>query len=224
MKPLRIAAVAFMTSIISLFWSYGSNAFVSPSGNPGVERPVVSADVFVYTFETFAFVLAAVGVTAMITAIPETRQWLSSYLAVIFMWITVVFFMFITLGRQTQAEIFRADREDLLLMGRLPGWEGFYSAGFLFFGTGVAFFGFVLQWCKITSRAFSIIGSILGIMLAVTAYARLVMGRDGVPDGFLAPSIFIMIWLFVLGVLIYRQPVHDFDIEQPTNPSSEPTG
>jgi hypothetical protein len=73
-----------MVSIIFLFSSYASNAVVSPAGNPGVERPVVPADVFVYTFDASAFVLAAIGVAAVIVSVAVTWQWLSSYLAVVF--------------------------------------------------------------------------------------------------------------------------------------------
>jgi hypothetical protein len=205
MQSLRIAALVFMASIVSLFLTFPAHGFLSPPGNPGVERPVVPADVFVYTFETSAFVLAAIGVTAVIVSVPMAQQRLSSYLAIVFSWIAVVFFMFITLGRQEQVQIFEAGRSDLLLDGRLAGWQGFYSAGHLFFAAGIVMFSLTVFRTKLTGRALSVVGFVLGGLLAVAAYARLVFGRETVSDGYLTPFLFIMIWLFVLGVLFYRR-------------------
>lgn len=166
---------------------------------------MVLVDVFVYTFETSAFVLAAIGVTAVVVSVPVAGQWLSSYLAIVFSWIAVVFFMFITLGRQEQVQIFEAGRSDLLLDGRLPGWEGFYSAGHLFFAAGIVMFNLTVFRTQLAGPALSVVGVILGVLLAAAAYARLVFGRETVSDAYLTPFLFILIWLFVLGVLFYRR-------------------
>jgi hypothetical protein len=112
--------------------------------------------------------------------------------------------VFITLGRQEHVEVFQADRDDLLLMGRLPGWEDFYSAGFLFFGIGMTLFGAALFRTHLTSRALCTVGMVLGVLLAVGGYLRLVLGHNDVTDAFLRPFLFFMIWLFILGVLICR--------------------
>jgi hypothetical protein len=58
---------------------------------------------------------------------------------------------------------------------------------------------------QLTGRALSVVGGILGVLLAMAAYARLVFGRETVSDAYLTPFLFIMIWLFVLGVLLHRR-------------------
>jgi len=199
-----MAGVALMASVISLFASFGLNAALSPPGNPGVERPVVTADVFTYTFETLALVLAAIGITTVLSSVPFGERRPSGYLAAVFTWVATVFFAFVTLGRREQADLFEAGRTDLLLDGRLPGWEGFYSAGYIFFGVGVALLGWGLSRMRVTHQAMGYVGAILGTALALGAYIRLVFGSTQVTDAGLIPVLLVLIWLFALGVVLYK--------------------
>ena len=200
-----MAGVAFVASVISLFSSFGLNAVLSPPGNPGGDRPVVVADVFVYTFEALAFALAAIGVTTILVSMLFEERRPSGYLAAVFMWIAAVFSVFVTLGRREQADLFEAGRTDLLLDGSLPGWEGFYSAGYLFFGAGVALFGWWLHRTRVAPRAMGYVGTVLGALLALGAYIRLVFGRTPATDVGLMPMLFVLIWLFVLGTVLYMR-------------------
>ena len=201
----KMAGAVLVASVISLFSSFGLNAVLSPPGNPGVERPVVAADVFVYTFEALAFALAAVGVTTILASLPFEESRPSGYLAAVLMWIAAVFFVFVTLGRREQADLFEAGRTDLLLDGRLPGWEGFYSAGYIFFGTGIALLGWWLHRTRVAHRAMGYVGTALGLPLAVGAYVRLVFGRTPATDAALMPTVLVLAWLFVLGIVLYKR-------------------
>lgn len=202
--PTRMAGLVLVAGVVSLFSSFGLNAALSPPGNPGVERPVVAADVFVYTFEAFAFVLVALAVTVLAVPGASTHR-PASYLAPVFLWIATVFFVFVTLGRREQADLFEAGRADLLVDGRLPGWEGFYSAGYLFFGVGIALFGRVLGRTGLAHRVMGYVGGGLGMLLATGAYIRLVFGRTDATDAGLTPAPFVILWLLVLGIMLSRR-------------------
>lgn len=204
-RSQRMAGAALVAGVISLFSYFGLNGVLSPPGNPGIERPVVAADVFVYTFQAFAFVLVATGVTMLLVSVPYGERRPSGYLAAALTWIATVFFVFIALGRREQADLFEAGRADLLLDGALPGWEGFYSAGYLFVGAGIALFGWALHRTGIVHRAMGYAGTVIGVLLAIGAYVRLVFGRTSATDAGLLPTLFLLIWLVAVGIVLYKR-------------------
>lgn len=194
-----------MTGVASLLSSFLLNAVFSPAGNPGVERPVVPADVFVYTFEALGYLLIAIGVTALVVALPQAREQLSAYLAVAFLWIAAVFFTLVTHGRRAQVEAFEAGRSDLLIDGALPGWDEFYSVGYVFFGAGIGFTAVILVRTELTHRIGAMVGGIIGVALAIFFYSRLVMGSAAVDYRLFFPGfIALLVWLVATGVMVYR--------------------